>query len=206
MALVTLTPMHGPQPTDFTRGRLAASATLTVNGLLVCAHEPAFIDAGADATTISEGLVSHIPWDDEITFDGMRGLQPSYVYRDCSVLIDGFDAPLALALHTRPRLPARMRILIGRDLLRHCRLVVDPPGADLYAGAKVRCRPAYRLDASASLISLSSASETVGNCRSSRPIVSTTTPATTKYANHLLSAGTTYQGASRVLVWRITSS
>ena len=131
MALVNLAPMHGAQTVDFAHGRLAARATLTVNGVLVCAHEPAFIDVGVDATTISEGLVGQIPWDDEITLDGTAGLQPSYIYRDCSVLIDGFDAPLALEIHTRPRLAARIHILIGRGLLRHCRLVVDPP-AQIY--------------------------------------------------------------------------
>ena len=73
-------------------------------------------------------------------------------------------------------------------------------------------RPTLAVDYSASSFfraaarSLSFSGPTFGWCKSSLDSVSITAAATTSQVNHLLSAGTTYQGASGVAVWRIMSS
>src|SRR5204863_7395851 len=54
--------------------------------------------------------------------------------------------------------------------------------------------------------SFSAAPSTLGNSSFNSSIVSTIASAMTRRANHLLSAGTTYHGASGRLVWRIISS
>ncbi|MHC2841741.1 pepsin/retropepsin-like aspartic protease family protein [Bradyrhizobium diazoefficiens] len=112
------------QPTtDFLHGRPLLRVSVWINGELVLSNGYGLVDTGSRRSAICPSKIGTNVPDDEIPNYNSSGLSTTGVFRIASIQVEHFRAvPVELSLFTGSQ---HFDVIIGRDVLRLCRLVMD---------------------------------------------------------------------------------